>query len=77
MTDRPVSDPSETLELMTEYKLSPIPFGSGWVAIDGQNGRDLAFGDGGTVMLEYTAIGQGATIGDAVRACVARIKSNQ
>ncbi len=64
----PVSDPSETLALIAEYRLTVGPADggrfheTGWAA-DPQ--------PGGT----HTLGADGPTIGDAVRACVARIKA--
>jgi hypothetical protein len=58
----PVSDPSETLELITEHRLHvrPEEDGNGWAAYGRQGPREAAVGP---------------TICDAVRECVRRIKS--
>jgi hypothetical protein len=60
---RPVSDPSETLALMAKHKLRVVPemFGQ-WFAAEEYGGD---------------AHGRGPTIGDAVRACVERIKAQE
>jgi hypothetical protein len=55
---RPVADPSVTLALIAEHRLSLEPYGRRW----------RCFSDEGPTMAA------GDTIGDAVRACVARIK---
>jgi hypothetical protein len=60
---RPVSDPSETLALMAEHRLYLAPsMDGGWLANGVPN-----FG-------QQPQRFHGPTIGDAVRACVARIK---
>lgn len=58
----PVSDPSETLALIAEHKptLRWIEVAERWHAVAGYGSSQ--------------AEGFGSTIGDAVRACVARIK---
>jgi hypothetical protein len=68
---------SETLALIAEHRLTVIPFGSDWAAADTRNGALATFAgaSGGTIeMLHYDHLGEGPTIGDAVRACVQRIK---
>lgn len=60
MADAPLSDPSETLALIAEHRLNLEARGDGtWAASRQHSGTVLAYGP---------------TIGDAVRACVARIK---
>jgi hypothetical protein len=76
----PADQALETLALIAEHRLTVIPFGSDWAAADTRNGALATFAgaSGGTIeMLHYDHLGEGPTIGDAVRACVARIKSNQ
>jgi hypothetical protein len=64
---RPVSDPSETLALMAQHVHKLERLGTwGWQAFG-----DLRWSDSQMVV----ARGDGPTIGDAVRACVERIKS--
>jgi hypothetical protein len=63
-TPRPVSDPSETLALISEHRLTVRPRGpreQGWLA-------DETYGANNAV---------GSTIGEAVRACVERIRNGQ
>jgi hypothetical protein len=58
---RPLADPTETLALIAEYRLRLYPYDGGWVA--------------DTPASVYSA--EGPTIGDAVRACVSRIRGQQ
>jgi hypothetical protein len=61
---RPVADPSETLALIAEHRLTLAPHNGGWWVTPPDDAALLV-----DDRAEY-----GATIGDAVRACVARIK---
>jgi hypothetical protein len=64
---RPVSDPSETLALMAQHVHKLERLGTwGWQAFG-----DLRWSDSQMVV----ARGDGPTIGDAVRACVAKLKA--
>ncbi len=70
----PVSDPSETLALIAEHRLAYWPWGNGWVAT---NAYEMHSPREGEVSFRYDHCGEGPTIDDAVRACVARAKGEQ
>ncbi len=69
-----VSDPSETLALIAEHRLAYWPWGNGWVAT---NAYEMHSPREGEVSFRYDHCGEGPTIDDAVRACVARAKGEQ
>lgn len=64
---RPVSDPSETLALIAEYRLTVAPHNGGWWVTPPDDPKLLV-----DDRSEF-----GATIGDAVRACVERIEAGR
>ncbi len=62
---RPVSDPSETLALIAEHRLSLRPLAPG----------EVGGGYTGWLVSSGTVQGCCATIADAVRACVSKLKA--
>lgn len=70
-TERPVSDPSETLALIAEHRLTPLWTGSEWMVVQV---TEMYYPREGDIRLRFDHHAGGATIGDAVRACVQRIR---
>jgi hypothetical protein len=69
---RTCADPSETLALIAEHNLALIRLGSGWVAMSAPEAWSPRLGE--VWLLQGGAEATGPTIGDAVRACVQRIR---
>jgi hypothetical protein len=78
VTDRPVADPTGTLALIAEFRLTlrPLPVYESRGQVFLATRPEHAGRDGWEAYrLDGCDTGMGLTIADAVRACVARIKA--
>lgn len=63
---------SETLALIAEHRLTPLNLGDKWFVM---RVTESYYPREGDIRLRFEQCAEGPTIGEAVRACVARIRS--